>query len=599
MEEQEPESRPQLRRQSRAKACDVCRRRKVRCDRERPCANCVRNEEPQSCTYQAGSRRRNRRLPSAPGARERLAALANLERRMQTIAEEVTIQGQAQTLQAQSSSISERCLPNLRLSPGQHPRSDQTGSQGFIGAESLAATLINVLKAISPSNSSFASGSNGEILESPNQDFAELLCMTDTGVTHPFASLWAPGASVKDVCLALPDDQSFDLYLSHFFDVAHLLPSAPPVDFQKEARHFRQAMSIDYRNKDANRSAGWLAVLFSVLACGCSLVPISTERSDLNSRVFVCSTFQLLRLDNYLLNPRMDHVRALSFLSGCLRYHANPDASWKLLGLTIRLAQSLGLHCAAPPREDSSPRESEAWALWQGLLWDDTILSLCYDRPCNTWNAGFVPRIARLTETGLSFIECCHGQAMIMNDIQHERARSQRTRLEVSEVLFEAAEEQIMLYEASAQEHLRDRCTCKDDRQRAEHDVFQIFTTYFLFHLRRQHIASQEKSSNTSMSDGDEICIERCQSILEAYLRLRTYAQYATKLWTLVHILLSCAFFLATNTNLNADNSSLPLLQDLCHTYEQSIKYSSSSHPHYVTILQTLQGVSGIIQPLR
>lgn len=51
----------------------------------------------------------------------------------------------------------------------------------------------------------------------------------------------------------------------------------------------------------------------------------------------VCCAFELLRLDNYLLQPTIDNVRALALLCGIVRDQANPAASWSLLGTIPKL----------------------------------------------------------------------------------------------------------------------------------------------------------------------------------------------------------------------------------------------------------------------
>ncbi|KAL1910061.1 hypothetical protein Sste5344_004250 [Sporothrix stenoceras] len=49
----DPNSLPMKRkRRRRTLACEECRRRKVRCDREQPCANCVQAYKPEHCFYQ-------------------------------------------------------------------------------------------------------------------------------------------------------------------------------------------------------------------------------------------------------------------------------------------------------------------------------------------------------------------------------------------------------------------------------------------------------------------------------------------------------------------------------------------------------------------
>lgn len=46
---------PKRRRRRPARSCEQCRRRKIRCDQDQPCAGCVRAREPMQCTYRDGS----------------------------------------------------------------------------------------------------------------------------------------------------------------------------------------------------------------------------------------------------------------------------------------------------------------------------------------------------------------------------------------------------------------------------------------------------------------------------------------------------------------------------------------------------------------
>lgn len=56
------------------------------------------------------------------------------------------------------------------------------------------------------------------------------------------------------------------------------------------------------------------------------------NRIDSRSAPIVCCAFELLRLDNYLLQPTLENVRVLAALAAILRIQANPAASWSLLG---------------------------------------------------------------------------------------------------------------------------------------------------------------------------------------------------------------------------------------------------------------------------
>lgn len=87
---------------------------------------------------------------------------------------------------------------------------DQVGTPVHIGAESLASILIDVFKSGKPREDY---PQTSEELDTPQPlacETMKLLYMTDTGSTHPFANLWQPGAKVEDICLALPDNETFE-----------------------------------------------------------------------------------------------------------------------------------------------------------------------------------------------------------------------------------------------------------------------------------------------------------------------------------------------------------------------------------------------------
>ncbi|KAH6996741.1 hypothetical protein EDB80DRAFT_585129 [Ilyonectria destructans] len=68
---------PKRRRRRPARSCEQCRRRKIRCDQDQPCAGCVRAREPMQCTYRDGtpvdpsalSRNTNELVPTASRSR--------------------------------------------------------------------------------------------------------------------------------------------------------------------------------------------------------------------------------------------------------------------------------------------------------------------------------------------------------------------------------------------------------------------------------------------------------------------------------------------------------------------------------------------------
>ncbi|KAK6386904.1 hypothetical protein LTS17_000168 [Exophiala oligosperma] len=554
---------------------------------------------------------------------------------MQTIAEEVVrrlgsseaLQEYANKLQGDDSSSnfmrSVSVAPGYQqISPGLAPTAtaaaDENGSFAHIGAESLASILVDNLKCSHPMAASPQSEAGKGWSRHSAYETMKLLYMTDTGSTHPFTSLWTPGATVEDICLALPDDETFEQCMASFEGSTNLVsPSVPLHEFAADAKGFWRERSNGQKTESELRPTSWLALLFVALAGGCSYGGVHRPDMELSSRVFVCCAFELLRIDNYLLQPTVGNVRVLAGLAAILRVQANPAASWSLLGMAIRAAQSIGIHCVPPPSKDSSDIERQAWLLWQGLVWQDTTISLCYDRSPSAFVDGSVQRIPRPPNPkGYPYLESCYGLAMVMNDIYHEWTHSRRTGLRaLPAVRFQVATEQILLWEASAEEYLRNRASCKDDDQRVLHDVFQIFVSFFMFQLHRHHLtapplfANGLQSASPSMMTGWETpeateaqsmaCTSRCETILRRFMSLRKADYQASRLWIIMHICLGCAFYLASELKKNVGDQQVAfpeqdkirarhrLLHDLAETFEQILPYTI--HPQDVDVLNALK----------
>lgn len=168
--------------------------------------------------------------PSSRPSKARLVVLTDLERRMQTVAEEVVRRlgplntgtpsgGPSKSHDEQKENItdarnslqrpgsSQILLPN---SPPTSLPAEDIGAPVYIGAESLAAALVDIVKSGQSRESSQQSSSGGGSTQATAYETMKLLYLTDTGSTHPFANLWKPGTTVEDICLALPDDDTFD-----------------------------------------------------------------------------------------------------------------------------------------------------------------------------------------------------------------------------------------------------------------------------------------------------------------------------------------------------------------------------------------------------
>lgn len=75
-------------------------------------------------------------------------------------------------------------------------------------------------------------------------------------------------------------------------------------------------------------------------------------------------SFQALRLANFLFRPSFDIIQTLLVLGNTLQNNGQSDAAWALLGTTVRLAQTLGLHTERSVARLPIYLQSKAKKLW-------------------------------------------------------------------------------------------------------------------------------------------------------------------------------------------------------------------------------------------
>lgn len=116
-------------------------------------------------------------------------------------------------------------------------------------------------------------------------------------------------------------------------------------------------------NSDARSSkpvsASWLAILFAVLAVGSQYHDSPYHIRTKDCQKYIQISFHFLRVGNFLLRPNFDSIQALLMTSFVLLNDMKAEASWALLGLTCRLAQSLGLHRTPPFNSDPEAQKKD------------------------------------------------------------------------------------------------------------------------------------------------------------------------------------------------------------------------------------------------
>ncbi|GMF71921.1 unnamed protein product [Aspergillus oryzae] len=87
-------------------------------------------------------------------------------------------------------------------------------------------------------------------------------------------------------------------------------------------------------------------------------------------------SFQALRLANFLFRPSLDVVQALLVLDNMFQNNGQSDAAWALLGTTVRLAQTIGLHTERSIAYLPQYMQLKAKTLWYVLAVDPYCTAL-------------------------------------------------------------------------------------------------------------------------------------------------------------------------------------------------------------------------------
>ncbi|CEJ62499.1 hypothetical protein PMG11_10996 [Penicillium brasilianum] len=562
------------------RSCFPCRHRKVRCDGSLPCVSCVKRSHPELCRLPGRANDvgdavspQEERLSEENGSGHNLehgnaASQYNQSNALSIdlmIARLSKIEDQISSLKADllnsrtdspSSATSNQYLnasfnpnPNLPSSSnrspamgkfsGKHFVEDATGATIFLGSHSDIPAALGCRK--------------------PSRDVS----ITDTLVldqlvprTYPFTSLWGPEAGTGEICMTLPDDSDMIRYWQVYRSCAY--PFYPGLvtlsqfesalfaflDQRANASRANESSSLD----DVDPS--WLALLFAVLAGGVQFSDDPIKERDLRSKVFICSSFQCLRISNFFNNTNMNQIQAMVLIGHCLRNKLDTNSAWILMGATIRLAQSIGLHeedvsCESP---SSSLDHYHRRRLWWMLLWQDTFLSFTYDRPPTALNhSSSIPHNPENT-SGYSFAECIFALCQVLLDRARQHATDNHTRTTLT------YKHRIKMIWNDAAPFLLDKSACRTLQDHLERLALRIHINYGLCRLSRLILESASIHSNTitttttsSPATSIDILTLTTETIhyaaeaVQSFLDMHRLSSNVCRSWAFVHNAVSCA----------------------------------------------------------
>ncbi|TQN71866.1 Fusarisetin A cluster transcription factor fsa6, partial [Colletotrichum shisoi] len=382
-------------------ACWPCRQRKVKCDNKQPCENCVKREHPQLCSYKP-----NRTASHGTIHHKPTGSVTTNADGASSVAGAGT--GGVVGNGPSSASANHRKRPHspedadADAAAGAPPLKQEPSSATWPRAAIVAAGVdeTEAPEAVTrylgqnsiPSLLREQSAAN-ELQEGIDirQDMRSILGL-DTSAPFPLMSSKHLDSLTREISAELPSDREvMKLFRTYKETPQQFWGFVVDIDDLES----KLMVYLEDRARNASNatrtpkpvSASWLAILFALLAVGSQYHDSPYHIRTRDSQKYIQISFHFLRLGNFLLRPTFDSIQALLLTSFVLLNDMKAEASWALLGLTCRLAQSLGLHRPNPSdgrdsaRNDGQSKEMIRRKLWWTCVWHDTLTSLSFDRP--------------------------------------------------------------------------------------------------------------------------------------------------------------------------------------------------------------------------
>lgn len=295
-------------------ACWPCRQRKVKCDAQEPCTNCIKREHPQLCSYKPNQRSSSNKAsgpPSRSGTRKR------------TLSPEAAASGRGDEKRQNDGWPRPFGTGPLLLSiQGNAPPSDQVAATSvdsdapeptrYLGQNSIPALIRD-----QPNSNNASDGSD------IRSDMRPILGL-DTSAPFPLMSTRHLDVLTRDITSELPSDREVMKYV---FDFRRIEPpganlscrlfrtykevTQPFWGFIIDLEDFESKLMLYLEERAKNVQGGtgptrpisatWLAILFAIMAIGSQYHDSPYHVRTRDSQKFIQISFHFLRVANFLL----------------------------------------------------------------------------------------------------------------------------------------------------------------------------------------------------------------------------------------------------------------------------------------------------------
>lgn len=336
-------------------ACIPCHRSKRKCNRRKPCSQCLKRRVTASCVYET--------LPA-----NELSALENPA--TSAVRENEILRTRIAELEAVITALrdDEKQHGYARGNRRRHPSmaADNEGvyyGRSFYLGGSAAPSLLQQMISLAPNEPSdllfaFFGGTDGndDVLEQPRDIF-----------DHPFPSHY--GVPEMLSLLQSSGRPELDAYLDSFFEIVDPLHHYVPTPWVL----LRYEKCFDVNSQPPPQE---LALIFAIAGLG------DLVASNKSSWPLIAGSLHLLRVSKFLTSPSIDAVVTFCFIAVYLQHEGRLNEYWPLLGMVIRIAQSMGLHRDPKLIKNLSPEEGEVRRrVFHSIAAQETALSVMFGRP--------------------------------------------------------------------------------------------------------------------------------------------------------------------------------------------------------------------------
>jgi hypothetical protein len=286
-------------------------------------------------------------------------------------------------------------------------------------------------------------------------------------------------------------------------------------------------------------------------------------------------------MTNFMTHPSVESIQAFLLIGNVLSYNMNPGVSYILLGLTVRMAFSLGLQIEShhfPPPEQYLRRY-----VWWALAWQDSHFSISYDRPSSTTLVGSeIPSPSTSSPGNRGYAESMMRIIQLTQALVRGRILEPKATMTNSKIMH--CKENVAKIVADGEIHLRDRRQCFNQTQHLQRLVLKLHSSYIISELCRpalkpipftpssqsDHVRSPGCCDTSFISPGDtntaylrQECMINLKRVIKAYLEIHSICPNAVRSWVGTQRTVSAAFLLAVQEESHQDPNVHSMLRDL------------------------------------